>query len=523
MILNNIMLRRTLIGVLVMLLGAPVGVFAQTAWNNESRETFSRAKLDQMLAPIALYSDSLLAQVLIASTYPSEVVEADRWVKENKGLSKDQLNAALDNEDWDLSVKALTPFPQVLAMMDEHLDWTTSLGEAFLDQQKEVMAEIQMMRQKAYAAGNLGSTEQQRVVASSEEIEIQPVNPEVVYVPYYDPGVIYGNWWWPDYPPYAWYPFGGPYINVGLFGFGLGIGVSPFWDWCWGRWNWGGGDMFINVNRTVNINNTNLNVTRGNLRTANLTRVAGRGVADPVRNAALTNGGRAAAGRPALGRLGAARGQGRAGVAGRGSMATGNSARRPSVASVTRGLSRGGTAATRGVAPDRANIAGRGANVARGGAQLSGRAARFNRGANSGGHGFAGANAASRFSGAQRFNGGARFGGHGLAGAGGGASRRGGGSHFGGGAARFGGGANSGGHGFAGANAASRFSGAQRFNGGARFGGHGLAGVGAASRGGGHGFAGSGGGGHFGGGASSRGGGAHFGGGAPHGGGGRRG
>ena len=164
MIRNNI-LTRTIIGVLVVVLAAPIGVFAQTGQNkqttqsNESEQTFSQAQLDQMLTPIALYPDSLLVQILIAATYPSQVVEADRWVKENKGLSKDRLSAAIGKKDWDLSVKALVAHPQVLAMMDEHLDWTTKLGEAFLARQKEVLASIQELRHKTYAKGNLKTAE----------------------------------------------------------------------------------------------------------------------------------------------------------------------------------------------------------------------------------------------------------------------------------------------------------------------------------------------------------------------------
>jgi hypothetical protein len=148
---------RALIGVLVVLLAAPIGVFAE---NNGTNKTFSREELDQMLAPLALYPDSLLAQILVAATYPDQVVEAHRWVEQNKDLKGDQLNEALDKMDWDLSVKALVPFPQVLAMMDEHLDWTRKLGQAFLAQQTDVMDSIQQMRSKAYALGNLKSTEE---------------------------------------------------------------------------------------------------------------------------------------------------------------------------------------------------------------------------------------------------------------------------------------------------------------------------------------------------------------------------
>ena len=161
----NRVCKQALIAVLVMLLASPIASFAR---NDGAGQTFSRQELDRMLAPIALYPDSLLAQVLLAATYPTQVVEADRWVKEYGALSGDQLNKQLDDKDWDLSVKALVPFPQVLAMMDEHLDWTTKLGEAFLDQQAGVMASVQELRARAYAQRNLKSTPQQNVVSSGD-------------------------------------------------------------------------------------------------------------------------------------------------------------------------------------------------------------------------------------------------------------------------------------------------------------------------------------------------------------------
>ncbi len=148
--------KRILSWVLIVLFAVPSGIFAQSSG---SPARFSQQELDQMLAPIALYPDSLLAQMLMAATYPVEVVEADRWVKSNRNLKGEQLNAALDQQSWDLSVKALVPFPQVLAMMSEKLDWTQSLGDAFLEQQGEVMDTIQQLRSKAYAQGNLKNTE----------------------------------------------------------------------------------------------------------------------------------------------------------------------------------------------------------------------------------------------------------------------------------------------------------------------------------------------------------------------------
>ncbi|MFP8875003.1 MAG: DUF3300 domain-containing protein, partial [Myxococcota bacterium] len=157
-----------------------------------------------MVAPIALYPDSLLAQVLMASTYPIEIVEAARWVKTNPGLEGDKLEDAMQKQNWDPSVKSLTAFPQVLAMMNEKLTWTTDLGDAFLAQQKDVMNAVQVLRQKAKAAGNLESNEQQTVKvedqptgSQTQTIIIQPSSTKVVYVPTYNPTVVYGVWAYP--------------------------------------------------------------------------------------------------------------------------------------------------------------------------------------------------------------------------------------------------------------------------------------------------------------------------------------
>jgi hypothetical protein len=168
---------------------------------------FSQQELDQLLAPIALYPDALLAQVLMASTYPLDVVSAERWVKANPGLKDKALQDALEKQPWDPSVKSLAVFPQVLMMMSEELDWTQKLGDAFLAQQKDVLATAQALRAKAQAQGNLKDTKEQKVVTEKVEsttvIKIEPTNPEVVYVPTYNPTVVYGSWWYPAYPPYS--------------------------------------------------------------------------------------------------------------------------------------------------------------------------------------------------------------------------------------------------------------------------------------------------------------------------------
>ena len=162
---------------------------------------FTQQELDQMLAPLALYPDSLLSQILMASTYPLEIVEAARWVKAHPALQGDQAVKATDQYNWEPSVKSLVAFPNVLAMMDEKLDWTERLGDAFLSQQPEVMDTVQNLRQRASANGTLQSTDQVRIDQEEQNISITSPDPQVVYVPYYDPTVIYGSWWWPAYPP----------------------------------------------------------------------------------------------------------------------------------------------------------------------------------------------------------------------------------------------------------------------------------------------------------------------------------
>ena len=165
---------------------------------------YSQAELDQMLAPIALYPDSLLSQILMAATYPMEVVLAARWSRGNSGLSGEQAVRAVERYEWDPSVKSLVAFPQILDMMDQKLEWTQRLGDAFLAQQQQVMDTVQQLRDKAQAAGNLQSNEYVRVVPQERVIIIEQVNPRVVYVPYYDPWRVYGSWWWPAYPPVYW-------------------------------------------------------------------------------------------------------------------------------------------------------------------------------------------------------------------------------------------------------------------------------------------------------------------------------
>ncbi|WP_052719555.1 DUF3300 domain-containing protein [Paraburkholderia fungorum] len=192
-----------------------------------------------MLAPIALYPDPLIAQILMAATYPLEIVEAHRWLQDpnNAALSGDALAAALTNQPWDPSVKSLVAFPQVLAMMDGNLEWTEQLGDAFLADQAAVSNAIQRLRQRAAAAGTLNTTQQEIVTATPQEITIEPAMPDVVYVPVYNPELIYGVWPYPGFPPYY---FPGYFDGVIVSGIGFGwIGVTvvaPLWGWC--RWDW---------------------------------------------------------------------------------------------------------------------------------------------------------------------------------------------------------------------------------------------------------------------------------------------
>jgi uncharacterized membrane protein YgcG len=246
---------RALVLVLGIMMAVPPGTFGQPA----DQPAFQQEELEQILAPIALYPDSLLAQILMASTYPLEVVQADRWAKQNQNLTGDALTAALETQPWDPSVKSLVNFPGVLAMMSEKLDWTQTLGDAFLEQQKDVMDTVQTLRQKAMEAGNLKSTKEQKVIVEKETIVIQSASPQVVYVPTYNPTVVYGAWPYPAYPPAYYYPPG--YVaGTALFSFGVGMAVGAAWGYAWGGCNWHGGDVDIDINRNTNINR---NINRG--------------------------------------------------------------------------------------------------------------------------------------------------------------------------------------------------------------------------------------------------------------------
>ncbi|OPY81165.1 MAG: hypothetical protein A4E65_01203 [Syntrophorhabdus sp. PtaU1.Bin153] len=257
--MKKTMLMRVLACLLALALALPAGGFAQDK-GGVADPAFTQAQLQQILAPVALYPDSVLAQIFMASTYPLEIVEADRFVKANANLKGNQLTQTLEQKRWDPSVKSLVNFPKVLAMMSENLEWTQKLGDAFLSQEKEVMGTVQQLREKAYAQGNLKSSSEQKVVVEEKTIVIQPTNPEVIYVPTYNPTVVYGAWAYPSYPPYPVYPPG--YVaTTAAFSFMAGAAVGAAWGYAWGGCNWHGGDVDIDVNRNANINK---NINRSN-------------------------------------------------------------------------------------------------------------------------------------------------------------------------------------------------------------------------------------------------------------------
>jgi len=232
---------------------------AFSAWAQESKP-FKAEELDQMLAPIALYPDALLSQVLMASTYPADVAEAAKWSKANAKQKGDAAVTAVQDKPWDNSVKSLVAFPQALATLAEKPEWVQRVGDAFLAQPNEVMDSVQRLRAAAQKSGNLNSNEQQKVIVEQAPqtqqtiIKIEPASPQVVYVPAYNPTVVYGTWWYPSYPPVylpppPGYAFGTALLSGIAFGIGVGITNS-----LWGGCDWGHGDIDIDIDRHNNIN-----------------------------------------------------------------------------------------------------------------------------------------------------------------------------------------------------------------------------------------------------------------------------
>ena len=239
-------------------------------------QTLSPDQLDGLVAPIALYPDPLVSQILVASTYPLEIVQAYQWIERNPGLGGPALTEAAQQQNWDPSIQALVIFPDVMKRLNEDITWTTNLGNAFLAQQPDVMDAIQRMRRQAQEAGKLASTEQQQVVQTTDAgqpvIEIVPANPDVIYVPVYDPGWIWGPPLWYPYPRWYWPPRPGAGV---FFSFGRGIAIGAFFGGGWGGWGgWGWHPGW--GSRTVIVNNTF--ITRNNFNAGRIANVHGTAV-----------------------------------------------------------------------------------------------------------------------------------------------------------------------------------------------------------------------------------------------------
>jgi hypothetical protein len=229
-------------------------------------QALSTEQIDQLVAPIALYPDNLLGQILTASTYPLEAVMAARWSAANPRVKGPQLEAAMQQQSWDPSIKALCAVPQVLAMMSDKLDWTQALGDAYLSQPDDIAAAVQRLRMKAEATGSLQANSQQQVRRvpapqpiiidgrpEPDYIEIEPVDPGVLYVPIYDPDVVYGPWAYPAYRPFYWHPPG--YVSAGVIGFGAPFAVGAA---LWAHYNWQSRHVDINVANFNRFNHANL-------------------------------------------------------------------------------------------------------------------------------------------------------------------------------------------------------------------------------------------------------------------------
>jgi hypothetical protein len=238
----------------------------QATATDKDQPKLTADQLDSLVAPVALYPDPLLSQSLVASTYPLELIQAQQWLEKNPKLKGDELTKAVEKQEWDPSVQATAVVPDLLKRLTEDITWTHNLGNAFLEQQSDVMAAVQRLRKKAKDAGKLDSSEQQKVetkvVESQTIIEIQPTSTSVVYVPTYSPTVIWGPPMYYPYPPIYYPPYyGGAWLGFGV-GIAVGIGISGGWGWGCG---WGGGG-------NVYINNNNNFVRHNNINTGNIGR-----------------------------------------------------------------------------------------------------------------------------------------------------------------------------------------------------------------------------------------------------------
>ncbi|KAG8526079.1 uncharacterized protein KY384_000071 [Bacidia gigantensis] len=220
--------------------------------------TQTKEQMRQLVAPIALYPDALVGQILAASLYPAQIVQANRWLKDHSDLKGEQLAQEVNRQSWDPSVRALTQFPDVLANLDSNLSWTSSLGDAYVNQPQDVLNAVQDLRKKAEKSGSLKSNAQEKVTTQGQTIIIEPANPQVVYVPTYDPWLAYG-YAIPVYP--GWYPYGGLYVNRPGISFGIGFGVGAFlgFGWGWNHWgaDWHHNTIIYNHNTYINRSNTN--------------------------------------------------------------------------------------------------------------------------------------------------------------------------------------------------------------------------------------------------------------------------
>lgn len=238
-----------------LMLSSPLIAYGQASGDTQNSGP-TTAELHQLVAPIALYPDSLVGQILAASQYPTQIVEAQRWVQGNSGLSPAQLAQGANSQSWDPSIKSLTAFPKVLDNMNTNLSWTSALGEAYYSDPQGVLKAVQVMRAQAQAAGTLQSNDQQKVVTQGQTIIIEPANPQVIYVPQYNPTVVYGA-------PVAAYPgySNSDLLLTGVLAFGAGIAVGALIGssdgWGSNNWdcNWHGGN--VSYNHNVYVSNSN--------------------------------------------------------------------------------------------------------------------------------------------------------------------------------------------------------------------------------------------------------------------------
>jgi Protein of unknown function (DUF3300) len=269
-----------IIWLMALVLAVPIRLAAQIREGTVSTGEniiYSQKQLDRLLAPIALYPDILLSQILMASTYPLEVVEADRWLKQRPGLSGNEPDEALTEMPWDISVKSLCRFPKVLDMMSRKLEDTVDLGNAFLNQKDQVMNTIQKLRDRARAAGHLSPSDKEEVIVEDQYISIEPVNPEVVYLPAYDPCTVYGAWWYPECSPlWFWWPD----LVVGDgFWWGPPIFIGRLHGWC--GFNWPRHDIFIHPARVTFLGGVGITRLHGGMETWHHAPIHRRGVPYP--------------------------------------------------------------------------------------------------------------------------------------------------------------------------------------------------------------------------------------------------